>query len=187
MESVIILAVMLALMMLRVPVAFSMALAAVVALVIGDIPLTLVPQRMFNSLDSFPLLAIPLFVFVGEAMNTGGITTRIFNFAREYVKHITGSLGHVNVISNIIVAGMSGSAVADASAIGVVEIKAMEEDGFDRDWAAALTAASSTIGPIIPPSIPFVIYAIITETSIGRLFLGGLLPGLMMGISLMIP
>ena len=186
MESVIILVVMLVLMMLRVPVAFSMALAAVVALVIGDIPLTLVPQRMFNSLDSFPLLAIPLFVFVGEAMNTGGITTRIFNFAREYVKHITGSLGHVNVISNIIVAGMSGSAVADASAIGVVEIKAMEEDGFDRDWAAALTAASSTIGPIIPPSIPFVIYAIITETSIGRLFLGGLIPGLMMGISLMI-
>ena len=186
MESVIILVVMIALMMLRVPVAFSMALAAVVALVIGDIPLTLVPQRMFNSLDSFPLLAIPLFVFVGEAMNTGGITTRIFNFAREYVKHITGSLGHVNVISNIIVAGMSGSAVADASAIGVVEIKAMEEDGFDRDWSAALTAASSTIGPIIPPSIPFVIYAIITETSIGRLFLGGLIPGLMMGISLMI-
>ena len=186
MESVIILVVMIALMMLRVPVAFSMALAAVVALVIGDIPLTLVPQRMFNSLDSFPLLAIPLFVFVGEAMNTGGITTRIFNFAREYVKHITGSLGHVNVISNIIVAGMSGSAVADASAIGVVEIKAMEEDGFDRDWSAALTAASSTIGPIIPPSIPFVIYAIITETSIGRLFLGGVVPGLMMGISLMV-
>ncbi|HWR30902.1 MAG TPA: TRAP transporter large permease [Negativicutes bacterium] len=186
MEATIIMGVMLVLMMLRVPVAFAMALSAVVALMVGDIPLTLVPQRMFNSLDSFPLLAIPLFVFVGEAMNTGGITTRIFNFAREYVKHITGSLGHVNVISNIIVAGMSGSAVADASAIGVVEIKAMEEDGFDRDWSAALTAASSTIGPIIPPSIPFVIYAIITETSIGRLFLGGLIPGLMMGISLMI-
>ena len=186
MESAIILVVMIVLMFLRVPVAFAMALSAVVALVIGDIPLTLVPQRMFNSLDSFPLLAIPLFVFVGEAMNTGGITTRIFNFAREYVKHITGSLGHVNVISNIIVAGMSGSAVADASAIGVVEIKAMVEDGFDRDWSAALTAASSTIGPIIPPSIPFVIYAIITETSIGRLFLGGVVPGFMMGISLMI-
>lgn len=186
MEATIIMVVMIGLMMLRVPVAFAMAMSAVVALIIGDIPLTLVPQRMFNSLDSFPLLAIPLFVFVGEAMNTGGITTRIFNFAREYVKHITGSLGHVNIISNIIVAGMSGSAVADASAIGVVEIKAMEEDGFDRDWSAALTAASSTIGPIIPPSIPFVIYAIITETSIGRLFLGGVIPGLLMGISLMI-
>lgn len=186
MEATIIMGVMIALMMLRVPVAFAMALSAIVALIIGDIPLTLVPQRMFNSLDSFPLLAIPLFVFVGEAMNTGGITTRIFNFAREYVKHITGSLGHVNVISNMIVAGMSGSAVADASAIGVVEIKAMEADGFDRDWSAALTAASSTIGPIIPPSIPFVIYAIITETSIGRLFLGGVVPGVMMGLSLMI-
>jgi len=186
MEATIIMGVMMGLMMLRVPVAFAMALSAIVALVIGDIPLTLVPQRMFNSLDSFPLLAIPLFVFVGEAMNTGGITTRIFNFAREYVKHITGSLGHVNVISNIIIAGMSGSAVADASAIGVVEIKAMEKDGFDREWSAALTAASSTIGPIIPPSIPLVIYAIITETSIGRLFLGGVVPGLMMGISLMI-
>ena len=114
MEAAIIMVVMMGLMFLRVPVAFAMALSAVVALIIGDIPLTLVPQRMFNSLDSFPLLAIPLFVFVGEAMNTGGITNRIFNFAREYVKHITGSLGHVNVISNVIVAGMSGSAVADA-------------------------------------------------------------------------
>ena len=186
MEVVIIFFVMLGLMLLRVPVAFSMGLAAVVALIIGDIPLTLVPQRMFGALDSFPLLAIPLFVFVGEAMNTGGITHRIFNFAREYVKHITGSLGHVNVISNIIVAGMSGSAVADASAIGVVEIKAMEKDGFDRDWSAALTAASSTIGPIIPPSIPLVVYAIITETSIGRLFLGGVVPGFLMGVSLMV-
>jgi len=141
---------------------------------------------MLSSLDSFPMLAVPMFIFVGEAMNTGGITQRIFKFAREWVKHLTGSLGHVNVISNIIVAGMSGAAVADASAIGVVEIKAMEENGFDRDWSAALTAASSTIGPIIPPSIPLVIYAIITETSIGRLFLGGVVPGIMMGVSLMI-
>jgi tripartite ATP-independent transporter DctM subunit len=185
-EVFIIFVVMLGLMLLSVPVAFAMGLAAVAALFLNDIPLTLVPQRLFTSLDSFPLLAIPLFIFVGEAMNTGGITVRIFNFARSLVRHITGSLGHVNVISNIIIAGMSGSAVADASAIGVVEIKAMEEDGFDRDWSAALTAASSTIGPIIPPSIPLVIYAIITETSIGRLFLGGVIPGLLMGISLMV-
>jgi len=185
-EVSIIFAVLLGLMLLSVPVAYSMGLAAVVALLLGDIPLILVPQRMFGALDSFPLLAIPLFIFVGEVMNTGGITLRIFEFARVFVRHITGSLGHVNVISNIIIAGMSGSAVADASAIGVVEIKAMEEDGFDTDWSAALTAASSTIGPIIPPSIPLVIYAIITETSIGRLFLGGVIPGLLMGISLMI-
>lgn len=185
-EVLIIFVVMLGLMLLSVPVAFAMGLAAVSALFLNDIPLTLVPQRLFTALDSFPLLAIPLFIFVGEAMNTGGITYRIFHFARSLVRHITGSLGHVNVISNIIVAGMSGSAVADASAIGVVEIKAMEEDGFDKDWSAALTAASSTIGPIIPPSIPLVIYAIITETSIGRLFLGGVIPGLMMGISLMV-
>ena len=185
-EVFIIFVVMLGLMLLSVPVAFAMGLAAVAALFLNDIPLTLVPQRLFTSLDSFPLLAIPLFIFVGEAMNTGGITVRIFNFARSLVRHITGSLGHVNVISNIIIAGMSGSAVADASAIGVVEIKAMEEDGFDKDWSAALTAASSTIGPIIPPRIPLVIYAIITETSIGRLFLGGVIPGLLMGISLMV-
>ncbi len=186
MEVLVIFVVMLTLMMIRVPVAFSMSIAAMVALLIGDTPLVLVPQRMLSSLDSFPMLAVPMFIFVGEAMNTGGITQRIFKFAREWVKHLTGSLGHVNVISNIIVAGMSGAAVADASAIGVVEIKAMEENGFDRDWSAALTAASSTIGPIIPPSIPLVIYAIITETSIGRLFLGGVVPGVMMGVSLMI-
>lgn len=186
MEVLVIFVVMLTLMMIRVPVAFSMSIAAMVALLIGDTPLVLVPQRMLSSLDSFPMLAVPMFIFVGEAMNTGGITQRIFKFAREWVKHLTGSLGHVNVISNIIVAGMSGAAVADASAIGVVEIKAMEENGFDRDWSAALTAASSTIGPIIPPSIPLVIYAIITETSIGRLFLGGVVPGIMMGVSLMI-
>ena len=186
MEAAVIFIVMLGLMLLRVPVAFSMSIAAVAALSISDIPLVLVPQRMFTALDSFPMLAVPLFIFVGEVMNTGGITQRIFRFAREWVKHLTGSLGHVNVISNIIVAGMSGAAVADASAIGVVEIKAMEENGFDRDWSAALTAASSTIGPIIPPSIPLVIYAIITETSIGRLFLGGVVPGVLMGVSLMV-
>lgn len=186
MEAAVIFIVMLGLMLIRVPVAFSMSIAALVALCISDIPLVLVPQRMFTALDSFPMLAVPLFIFVGEVMNTGGITQRIFKFAREWVKHLTGSLGHVNVISNIIVAGMSGAAVADASAIGVVEIKAMEENGFDRDWSAALTAASSTIGPIIPPSIPLVIYAIITETSIGRLFLGGVIPGVLMGISLMV-
>lgn len=185
MEVAVIFVVMIGLMLLSVPVAFSMGLAAIVALLMSDIPLILVPQRMFTSLDSFPLLAIPLFVFVGEAMNTGGITVRIFNFARSFVRHLTGSLGHVNVISNVIIAGMSGSAVADASAIGVVQIKAMEEDGFDREWSAALTAASSTIGPIIPPSIPLVIYAIITETSVGRLFLGGIVPGFLMGVSLM--
>ena len=137
MEVLVIFVVMLTLMMIRVPVAFSMSIAAMVALLIGDTPLVLVPQRMLSSLDSFPMLAVPMFIFVGEAMNTGGITQRIFKFAREWVKHLTGSLGHVNVISNIIVAGMSGAAVADASAIGVVEIKAMEENGFDRDWSAA--------------------------------------------------
>ncbi|HHW02561.1 MAG TPA: TRAP transporter large permease [Thermoanaerobacterales bacterium] len=186
MEILIIFSIMLILMALKVPVAFSMATSATVALLLKGVPLMLVPQRMFTALDSFPLLAIPLFIFVGQAMNTGGITDKIFNFARVYVRHIKGSLGHVNVIASIIFAGMSGSAVADTSGLGLVEIKAMNEDGFDPEFSAAITAASSTIGPIIPPSIPLVIYAVIAEQSVGRLFLGGVIPGLLMGLALMV-
>lgn len=186
MIAIIIVGSMLVLLLIGVPIAFSMSLAAIIALLMNGISLMLVPQRIFNGLNSFSLMAVPLFVFVGEAMNTGGVTDRIFKFARAYVKHITGGLGHVNVISNMIIAGMSGSAVADAYGIGVIEIKAMVENGYGADFSAALTAASSTIGPIIPPSIPLVVYAVIAEQSVGRLFLGGLIPGILMGLSLMI-
>ena len=152
----------------------------------GDQPVNLVALRMLHSTDSFALLAIPLFIFCGMLMNTAGITDRIFNFARLLVGHISGGLAHANVLASIIFAGMSGAAVADAGGLGQVEIKAMKDQGYDPAFAAAVTAASSTIGPIIPPSVPMIIYASLAEESVGRLFLGGVIPGLMMGISLVV-
>ena len=186
MEAAIIMVVMMGLMFLRVPVAFAMALSAVVALIIGDIPLTLVPQRMFNSLDSFPLLAIPLFVFVGEAMNTGGITNRIFRFARALVGHVAGGLGQVAVVSSMIFSGMSGSAVADAAGLGQIQHRAMVDAGYKPKISAAIVAGASTIGPVIPPSIPFVLYGAITSVSVSRLFLAGAIPGVVMGLAMMV-
>jgi tripartite ATP-independent transporter DctM subunit len=148
--------------------------------------LSMVPQRMYAGTTGFPLLAIPFFILAGNLMNTGGMTQRIFRFAQCLVGHIKGGLGHVNVVGSMIFAGMSGSAVADAAGLGMVEIQAMLKAGYDRRFSAAVTAASSTIGPIIPPSIPFVIFGSMTGTSVGRLFLGGFLPGLVMGLALMI-
>jgi len=177
---------MLALMLIRVPVAFSMGLAAVAALVYSGVPLILVPQRMFSSLNSFSLIAIPLFIFVGDALNTGGITTRIFDFCRKYCGHIRGGLGHVNVMASIVFAGKTGSAVSDVYGLGQIEIKAMREAGFDDDFSAAVSAASSIIAPVTPPSIPLVVYGVLAEQSIGRLFLGGVVPGLMIATGLFI-
>lgn len=186
MEAAIIFVVFMGLLLIRVPIAFSMGVSAIAALLFRGVPLYVIPQRVFNSLDSFTLLSLPVFIFVGEAMNTAGITDRIFGFAKAFVGHIKGGLGHVNVLASVIFAGMSGSALSDAYGLGTIEIKAMEESGFDTDFSAAITAASSTIGPIIPPSLPLVVFAVIAEQSIGRLFLGGIIPGLLMAISLMV-
>jgi tripartite ATP-independent transporter DctM subunit len=141
---------------------------------------------MTSAFNSFVLLCIPLFMIAGELMNTGGVTNRLFDFARTIVGHIKGGLGHVNVVASMIFAGMTGSAVADAAGLGVVEMKAMTDDGFDVEYSAAITAASSTIGPIIPPSISLVLYGSMTGTSIGALFLGGVVPGVIMGTSLLV-
>jgi tripartite ATP-independent transporter DctM subunit len=146
----------------------------------------LVVQRMLASTDSFPLLAIPFFLLAGNLMNIGGVTDRLFRFANCLVGHIRGGLAHVNVLCSMIFAGMSGAAVADAAGIGMVETKAMMDRGYDKDFSVAVTAASSIIGPIIPPSIIMIIYGITAEVSIGRLFLGGFLPGIVMGVSQMI-
>jgi len=151
----------------------------------SDITLQVIPQMMITTFDSFVLLAIPLFMLAGQLMNSGGITDKIFSFANKLIGHMKGGLSHVNVVASMIFAGMSGSAVADAAGLGQIEIKAMVEEGFDPDFSAAITAASSTIGPIIPPSIPFVIYGSMTGTSIGALFVAGAIPGLLMGLSLM--
>jgi tripartite ATP-independent transporter DctM subunit len=170
------------------PIAVAMGLTAAIFFVaLGETDvLCMIPARMYSSTTGFPLLAIPFFILVGNLMNTGGITHRIFRFAQNLVGHIQGGLGHVNVVNSMIFAGMSGAAVADAAGIGMVELEAMTKAGFDRRFSAAVTAASSTIGPIIPPSIPFVIFGSITGTSVGRLFLGGFIPGFIMGLAMMI-
>ncbi len=167
---------------LGVPVAFSIGLSALFYELVNPLgSLLAMPQRLVNGIDSFTLMAIPFFVLVGELMNLGGVTRNIFQFADGLVGHKKGGLARVNVVASMIFAGMSGSAVADASGLGAVEMKAMEENGYTKEFSAAVTAASSTIGPIIPPSIPFVIYGSVTSVSIGRLLLGGAIPGLMLG------
>jgi tripartite ATP-independent transporter DctM subunit len=151
----------------------------------GDLPLLVVAHRMANGIDSFPLLAIPFFIMAGSLMNTAGITERIFAFAMSAVGWLRGGLGHVNVVASIIFAGMSGTAVADAGGLGAIEIKAMRDHGYDPGFAAGITGASSTIGPIIPPSLPMVIYGVMANASIGQLFAAGLIPGLFMALTLM--
>lgn len=171
---------------LGVPVAVSLGLASLAYIWIAGLPDVVLIHRMIGGIDSFPLLAIPFFILAGHLMNTGGITTKIFAFARALVGWLPGGLGHVNVGASVIFAGMSGAAVADAGGLGNVEIKAMREAGYDTDFSVGVTAASSTIGPIIPPSLPLVIYGVMAGVSIGELFAAGLIPGLLMALSLMI-
>ena len=173
-------------MALGIPVAFCLALTSlIVLLVIGDIPLHLLPQRMFTGMDSFPLMAVPFFILAGELMNSAGITKRIVGFATVLVGSIRGGLAHVNIVASMFFAGISGSAVADTAAMGSILIPAMEKDNYDKTFSAAVTAASSVVGPIIPPSIPVVIYAMVGSVSVGGLFLAGMMPGILIGVGLM--
>ena len=168
------------------PLAFTLGISALAALIAqGDVPLAVVTQRMFVAVDSFSLLAIPFFILAGELMNSGGITQRLVDFADKLVGHIVGGLSHVVVVTNMIMAGISGSAAADAAATGAILIPTMIRRGYSPSFAGAISAAASTIGPIIPPSIPMVVYGSIANVSIGRLFLGGVIPGVAMGIFLM--
>ena len=174
------------LLVLEIPVAFALIFSAMSFLLLdGTFPLNIVVQRMAPGLDSFPLLAIPLFVFAGNLLNKAGIAARIFDFALALVGHIRGSLAHVNVVASIIFAGMSGVAQADAAGLGTVEIRAMKKAGFDGAFSAAVTAASSIIGPIIPPSVILLIYAVTAQASVSAIFLAGVLPGLLIGGMLM--
>ena len=171
---------------LGVPVGFSMVLAAFIyVLSTGAVSLTFIPQSMISGVSSYTMLAIPFFMLVGELMNSSGITKRIFRFANDCVGHITGGLGHVNVLSSMLFAGMSGAAVADCAGLGSIEIKAMTDEGFDADFAVGITAASSIIGPIIPPSSPMVMLGISAGISIGSLFMGGITVGIIMGLFMM--
>ncbi len=170
-----------------VPVAIAMAGASLAYIAIsGDVPPFVVIHRMINGIDSFPLLAVPFFILAGNLMNNAGITTRIFNFALSLVGWLKGGLGHVNVLASVIFAGMSGTAIADAAGLGTIEIKAMKEHGYPTEFAVGVTAASATLGPIIPPSLPFVIYGMMANASVGALFLAGILPGALLTILMML-
>lgn len=176
------------LILLGVPIAVAMGVtAAGTFLLLGEaFILPIMAQRMYSATTGFTLLAIPFFILAGNLMNSGGITHRVFRFAQALVGHFRGGLGHVNVVSSMIFSGMSGAAVADAAGLGLVEMEAMTKAGYDREFSAAITAASSTIGPVVPPSIPFVIYGSMTGESVGRLFLAGCVPGVMMGLAMMV-
>ena len=173
-------------MLLRVPIAFALALSSFAYILYSGLPPVLLFHNMVNGMDSFPLLSIPFFILAGGLMNSAGITARIFGFARAVVGWMHGGLGHVNIGASIIFAGMSGAAVADAGGLGMIEIKAMREAGYDDDFSVGITAASSTIGPIIPPSLPLVIFGVMASVSIGELFVAGVIPGLLMALSLSI-
>jgi TRAP-type C4-dicarboxylate transport system permease large subunit len=169
------------------PVAIAMAGSSLLYILIsGNQPALTVVHRMIGGIDSFPLLAVPFFILAGNLMNNAGVTNRIYNFALALVGWLKGGLGHVNVVGSVIFAGMSGTAIADAAGLGTVEIKAMKDHGYDLEFAVGVTAASATLGPIIPPSLPFVIYAMMANVSVGALFLAGILPGVLMALLMMV-
>ena len=169
-----------------IPVAIAMAGSSLIYLYWQDTtPPFVVIHRMVSGIDSFPLLAVPFFILAGNLMNNAGITNRIYNYALALVGWMKGGLGHVNVLGSVIFAGMSGTAIADAAGLGTIEIKAMKDHGYDTEFAVGVTAASATLGPIIPPSLPFVIYGMMANTSVGALFLAGILPGALMAILMM--
>jgi TRAP-type C4-dicarboxylate transport system permease large subunit len=177
----------LAMMATGVPVAIAMAGSALVyVLLTGDTPPFVVVHRMISGIDSFPLLAVPFFILAGNLMNNAGITNRIYDFALALVGWLKGGLGHVNIIGSVIFAGMSGTAIADAAGLGTIEIKAMKDKGYDIGFSVGVTAASATLGPIIPPSLPFVIYGMMANVSVGQLFLAGIIPGAVMALLMML-
>jgi len=170
-----------------IPVAIAMAGASLLyVLFAGSVPAFVVIHRMVSGIDSFPLLAVPFFILAGNLMNNAGITNRIYNFALALVGWMKGGLGHVNVVGSVVFAGMSGAAIADAAGLGTIEIKAMKDHGYGTEFAVGVTAASATLGPIIPPSLPFVIYGMMANVSVGALFLAGILPGALMAVLMML-
>ncbi|UCD80819.1 MAG: TRAP transporter large permease [Desulfobacterales bacterium] len=178
------------LFVLGIPVCVSIGLTCLAVLWFENglinIPLSLLPLKMMHGVNSFPLLAVPFFILAANVMNKGSITPRIFNFANSLVGHLRGGLGHVNVLASMIFAGMSGTAVADAAGLGALEIRAMRDQGYPLSYSTGITGASSVIGPIIPPSVAMVIYGWLSDVSVGALFIGGLIPGVLLGLALMI-
>jgi tripartite ATP-independent transporter DctM subunit len=178
--------VFIAILIAGVPVFIALAGASFIYThFIAGMPDFVILHRMAGGIDSFPLLAVPFFILAGNMMNSAGITNRIYDFAVALAGWTRGGLAHVNIIGAVIFAGMSGTAIADAAGLGTIEIKAMQDHGYDTEFSVGVTAASSTLGPIIPPSLPFVIYGMMGNVSIGALFLGGVIPGAVMTIFMM--
>jgi tripartite ATP-independent transporter DctM subunit len=174
-------------LLVGIPVFIALALSSLIYThFIAGIPDFVILHRMAGGLDSFPLLAVPFFILAGNLMNSAGITNRIYDFAVATCGWMRGGLAHVNIFGSVIFAGMSGTAIADAAGLGTIEIKAMQDHGYDTEFAVGVTAASATLGPIIPPSLPFVIYGMMGNVSIGALFLGGFIPGAVMTIFMML-
>ena len=185
MTAEILLLALLVLFAINTPIAVAIGAAAVVGIIVqGDFPLMVVAQRMFGGTDSFHLLAVPLFMFAGALMEAGGISRRIIDLANALVGWLPGGLAAVTIVSAMFFAGISGSAAADAAAVGAILIPAMKRSGYRSDFAAAVLASGGSIGVIIPPSIPMIIFGFLTGASIGQLFAGGILPGLLVGFSL---
>jgi len=174
-------------LVLGMPIVFCICIASLSYLVYADtVPLQIIPQMLGNSLDSYNVIAIPFFILAAQIMNRGGLTDRMIDLANKMVGHFKGGLAHVNIMTSMLFAGMSGSAVADSAGLGQILIPSMKKRGYAGAYSAAVTAASSTIGPIIPPSVPLVMYGILAEASINDLFLGGAIPGLVMGVGMLI-
>lgn len=188
MLTLLIFTLLLVLIMMNLPIAVAMGMTAIIFFIgLGNSSLlTMLPQRMYASTTSFTLLAIPFFILAGNLMNTGGITNRIFRFAKAVIGHVPGGLGQVSVVANVIFSGMSGSAIADAAGLGQILHKAMVDNGFKPKFSAAIVASAATIGPVIPPSIPFVLYGALTGVSVSKLFLAGFIPGALMAIAMMV-
>lgn len=181
----IMLLIIVVMVIIGVPMSFSLLTGSVWYMLTSGMPQTMLIQRLVMAVgDSFAMLAIPFFMLAGTIMNAGGVATRIFEFCNTLVGHIPGGLGHVNVFCSVIFAGMSGSALADTGGLGTIELKAMKDAGFDDDFSAAITGASSCLGPIIPPSTGMVLYAMMAEESVGRLFIAGVIPGLLMALGM---
>ena len=182
-NAILLMGLFLGMMVCGVPIGFSLSISALVTTMIThQFEAAAIIHRMIGNSSSYTLLAIPFFILAAKLMNSGGITRRLFRACSAWVGWIPGGLGHANVVASVVFSGMSGSAVADAGGLGQIEVDAMIKEGFDPEFAAAVTAESATIGPIIPPSIPMVVYGMMTEVPVGKLFVGGMIPGLLLAL-----
>lgn len=186
MDVIVLFLVFFGLLILGLPIALTLGLSSLTYLFMADIPFTVIPQKLYSGIDTFVLLCIPGFVLAGNLMNSGNITDQIIRLSNAMVGHIRGGLGLANIAGSMLFGGISGTAVADTASIGSVMIPGMAKHGYDKPFSAAVTAASSTIGPIIPPSLPMIIVGTLTGLSVGQLFLAGAIPGILMGLAMMV-